>query len=57
VIASVRHEGTAYDELLMAGVDRTDARERVRDDVDRMLDRWRSERPAAARGSEPDLAE
>lgn len=47
VIASVRHRDTAYDELLMAGIDRTDARERVRDQVDRTLDRWRRGRRAA----------
>ena len=41
VIASVRHEDTDYDELLMSGVDRADARERVRDDVDRTLEGWR----------------
>ncbi|MFG1954881.1 DUF2293 domain-containing protein [Micromonospora sp. NPDC048830] len=44
VVASVRHEDTAYDELLMAGVPREQARERVRDDIDRVLERWR--RPA-----------
>jgi len=41
VIASVRHQDTAYDELLMAGIDRAHARERVRDEVDRTLERWR----------------
>jgi hypothetical protein len=41
VIASVRHEDTEYDELLMTGVDRADARERVHDDVDRILGQWR----------------
>jgi hypothetical protein len=41
VIASVRHEDTDYDQLMMTGVDRADARERVRDDVDRILERWR----------------
>jgi hypothetical protein len=44
VVASVRHEDTAYDELLMAGVPREHARERVWDDIDRVLERWR--RPA-----------
>src|SRR6266540_3478953 len=39
VIASVRHENTTYDDLLMAGVDRGDARDRVRADVDDILDR------------------
>jgi hypothetical protein len=43
VIASIRHEDTKYDGLLMAGVDRGEARERVRDDVDRALERWRGE--------------
>ena len=40
VIASVRHEDTIYDDLLMAGIDRADARDRVRPDVDRVLERW-----------------
>ena len=44
VVASVRHEDTAYDELLMAGVPREQARERIRNDIDRVLERWR--RPA-----------
>jgi hypothetical protein len=41
VVASVRHEDTPYDELLMAGAPRLEAREAVRDDVERVLDRWR----------------
>jgi hypothetical protein len=41
VVASVRHEDTAYDELLMAGVPREQARERVRNDIDQVLERWR----------------
>jgi len=41
VIASLRHEDTNYDTLLMTGVDRVEARERVREDVDRTLDAWR----------------
>jgi hypothetical protein len=41
VAASVRHRDTRYDELFMAGVDRADARERVRGDVARVLDGWR----------------
>jgi hypothetical protein len=40
VVASVRHEDTPYDELLMAGVERGEARERIRDAVDRVLERW-----------------
>lgn len=41
VLASVRHEDTAYDDLLMRGVERADARERVRGEVERVLERWR----------------
>jgi hypothetical protein len=41
VAASVRHRDTDYDELLMSGAERADARERVRDDVARVLDGWR----------------
>jgi hypothetical protein len=41
VVASVRHEDTVYDELLMAGVPREEARERIRADIDRVLDDWR----------------
>ena len=44
VVASVRHEDTDYDELLMAGVPREQARDRIREDIDRVLERWR--RPA-----------
>ncbi|MFC6019903.1 DUF2293 domain-containing protein [Plantactinospora solaniradicis] len=42
VIASIRHEDTEYDQLLMAGVSRADARERIRTDIDRVLTAWRS---------------
>jgi hypothetical protein len=41
VAASVRHEDTRYDELLMAGTDRTEARECVQAEVERILERWR----------------
>ncbi|BCY06335.1 hypothetical protein L3i22_014230 [Actinoplanes sp. L3-i22] len=41
VVASVRHEDTPYDEMLMSGVPRDEARERIRDDIDLILDRWR----------------
>ena len=41
VVASVRHDDTDYDDLLMSGVDRADARDRVRDQVDDVLERWR----------------
>ncbi|HEX6522390.1 MAG TPA: DUF2293 domain-containing protein [Streptosporangiaceae bacterium] len=40
VVASVRHEDTAYDELLMSGVSRNEARDSIRDDIDRMLASW-----------------
>jgi len=41
VVASIRHRDTDYDDLLMSGVDRTDARGRVRDQVEEVLERWR----------------
>jgi len=41
VVASIRHEDTRYDELLMAGVERGEARERIGDVVDRVLEHWR----------------
>ena len=40
VVASVRHGDTGYDELLMAGVPRGEARTRVRPDIDRILATW-----------------
>lgn len=40
VAASVRHEDTYYDELLMSGTDRGEARQQVGDEVDRVLKRW-----------------
>ena len=40
VLASVRHQDTDYDELLMAGVPRSVAREQVRPAVDRVLATW-----------------
>jgi hypothetical protein len=42
VAASVRHQDTRYDELLMSGVEREAAREEVREHVSRTLDAWRS---------------
>lgn len=41
VIASVRHHETVYEELLMAGVERKEARRQVQPDVRQVLDRWR----------------
>jgi hypothetical protein len=42
VVASIRHEDTAYDSLLMSGVPREIARDRVRDRIDRVLTSWTS---------------
>lgn len=41
VVASVRHEDTGYDAMLAAGVGREDARDRIRADVDAVLESWR----------------
>src|SRR5271157_1575000 len=40
VIASVRHKHTRYDELLMQGWDRTDARQAVADRIEEVLSNW-----------------
>jgi hypothetical protein len=40
VVASVRHEDTQYDSLLMSGDSREDARDRIRAPVDRILAAW-----------------
>ncbi|MGQ0521352.1 MAG: DUF2293 domain-containing protein, partial [Actinomycetota bacterium] len=40
VVASVRHLDTSYDELLMGGVDRIEARQRVADRVEAVLTSW-----------------
>ena len=40
VVASVRHEDTDYDDLLMSGVPRAEARERIRDAIERVLNSW-----------------
>jgi hypothetical protein len=45
VRASVRHEDTRYDEYLMSGVDRSEARARVRDEVQAILDSWQAPAP------------
>ncbi|TCO48601.1 hypothetical protein EV646_104423 [Kribbella antiqua] len=42
VVASIRHEDTSYDELLMAGVGRQDARDQIREQLDEVLTRWRA---------------
>jgi len=41
VVASIRHRHTKYDRLLMKGLGRMDARDTVRDDIDRVLESWR----------------
>jgi hypothetical protein len=41
VVASVRHQDTDYDSLLMAGVPRDMARDRVRPTIDKVLAAWR----------------
>jgi hypothetical protein len=41
VVASIRHTDTEYDAMLMSGVDRAEARERIRPDITRILDAWR----------------
>jgi hypothetical protein len=41
VVASIRHTDTRYDELLMSGVPRSEARDRVRDAIDAVLSDWR----------------
>lgn len=41
VAAAVRHAETEYDELLMSGVDRDDARAQVSSEVSAVLDQWR----------------
>lgn len=46
LVEAVRHGDTAYDELLMTGLSRTEARQRVRPDVQLILDSWRSTTPA-----------
>jgi hypothetical protein len=40
VVASVRHQDTGYDSLLMSGVPREVARERIRPALDRILAAW-----------------
>jgi hypothetical protein len=40
VAAWVRHRHTRYDELLMRGQERADARDRIREEMDSVLDRW-----------------
>jgi hypothetical protein len=41
VVASIRHQDTSYDALLMSGMPRDAARDRVGDAIDRVLSAWR----------------
>ena len=49
VIASVRHQDTPYDDLLMSGIDRHQAREQVRQTVESVLGAWRTSEALARR--------
>jgi hypothetical protein len=40
VVAAGRHEDTRYDDLMMNGVPRAEARELIREDVDRVMRSW-----------------
>ncbi len=42
VVAHIRHAETKYDELLSQGMERRDARDEVADDIDTVLERWKS---------------
>jgi hypothetical protein len=44
VVASIRHEDTGYDKLLMSGTPRDVARDRVRAGIDKVLDAWQKAR-------------
>jgi hypothetical protein len=41
VVASVRHQNTGYDRLLISGVPRTETRQQIRGDIEKVLDSWR----------------
>lgn len=49
VVASIRHEDSPYDELLMSGAIRAEARERVRPLVEVVLETWRRPPEPSAR--------
>jgi hypothetical protein len=49
VIASARHLDTGYDSLLMSGVPRDAARDRVRPTIDAVLKAWRQPSQPAGR--------
>ncbi len=43
VVAHVRHEHTNYDDLLMQGAERLEARVLVREQIDAVLTKWQRE--------------
>lgn len=47
-VAAIRHNHTRYDELLMAGVPRFEARAAIRDDLEAVLERWRAPRHSSS---------
>jgi hypothetical protein len=51
VAASIRHEDTDYDQLLMSGLPRAQARDRVRADVRAVLESWREPTSVVTRGA------
>ncbi len=53
VVASVRHQDTDYDELLMSGVSRDEARDRIRPAIDRLLAAWSLSNSSPAMGPLP----
>jgi hypothetical protein len=45
VAASIRHQDTGYDTLLMSGMSRDTARRQVQPAIDRVLTAWRQPQP------------
>jgi len=50
VIEHIRHKFTPYDKLLMRGVDRHEARMKVSDAIDTILEKWETMDTEAPRG-------
>ena len=53
VVASVRHEDTGYDALLMSGIPREVARDKVRAAIERVLESWAAGQPSRGDGPLP----
>ena len=53
VSASLRHQDTPYDALLMSGISRTEARELVRDTVEDILSTWQTARTGSGCSPQP----